>query len=185
MNKELIEKEYQKAKNTPSDINEHIEVLYAYARKCESVTEMGVRSCVASWAFIKGCPNYTGYDMFEHTNMRLLKQANPDCLIYLEDVLDVKIEPTDFLFIDTFHTASQLKRELELHADKAKKFIGFHDTHTFWETGEQPYEGMGGKGVDCGKGLRYALEPFLKEHPEWTVAYKTDRNNGLTIIQRA
>lgn len=185
MNQQLIEAEYQKAKNTPSDINEHIEVLYAYARKCKSVTEMGVRSCVATWAFVKGCEKYIGYDMFEHPNMHKVIDASPDIEFIIADVLKVEIEPTDFLFIDTFHTASQLKKELELHADKAKKFIGFHDTHTFWETGEQPYEGMGGKGVDCGRGLRYALDPFLKTHPEWTVAYKTDRNNGLTIIQRA
>lgn len=179
-----IELEYFKAKATPSDIFEHMEILYTYARRCVSVTELGVRSVVATWAFLRGAKYYTGYDMFEHPNMALIPAVHDNAKVIIADVLSVEIEPTDFLFIDTFHTALQLKKELELHADKAKKYIGFHDTFTFWETGEQPYEGMGGKGVDCGRGLRYALEPFLKEHSEWTVAYKTDRNNGLTIIER-
>ncbi len=184
MDANRIELEYFKAKSTPSDINEHLEVLYAYARRCESVTEMGVRSVVATWAFLRGAKQYTGYDMFEHPNMKTITQVSDNAKMIIADVLEVDIEPTDMIFFDTFHTASQLKKELELHADKARKYLGFHDTHTFWETGEQPYEGMDGKGVDCGRGLRYALEPFLKEHPEWTVAYKTDRNNGLTILQK-
>lgn len=184
MNKEKIELEYLKAKNTPSDINEHLEVLYNYASKCESVTELGVRSVVATWAFLKGAKKYVGYDMFEHPNMKQISQVHDDAKIVIADVLNVEIEQTDFLFIDTFHTYSQLKKELELHADKAKKYIGFHDTTTFATIGETPYEGMGGKGVDCGKGLWPAITEFLMSHREWALLYKTDRNNGLTIIER-
>ena len=179
-----IELEYFKAKTTPSDINEHIEVLYAYARKCESVTELGVRSVVATWAFLKGAKEYIGYDMFKHPNMDVIPEVHDNAKIIIADVLDVDIEPTDFLFIDTFHTASQLEKELERHANKVNKYLGFHDTTTFWEKGEQPYKGMTGKGVDCGRGLKYALEPFLKANPQWIIAYKTDRNNGLTILEK-
>lgn len=182
MNEKLIELNYNTNRRNTSDINEHLEVLYSYAKQCETVTEMGVRSCVATWAFIKGCANYTGYDMFNHPNMEIVKEANEKAKFIIADVLNVDIEPTDFLFIDTFHTASQLEKELERHSSKANKFIGFHDTFTFWIKGEQPYEGIGGKGVDCGRGLKFALEPFLANNPEWKVVYKTDRNNGLTII---
>lgn len=184
MSDKIIELNYNTNRINPSDINEHLEVLYAYARKCEHVTEMGVRSCVATWAFIKGCKNYVGYDMFKHPNMQTVTDALPTARFVIADVLDIEIEPTDFLFIDTFHTASQLEKELAKHSSKAKKYIGFHDTHTFWIKGESPYAGMGGKGVDCGRGLKFALEPFLVNNPEWTIAYKTDRNNGLTIIER-
>lgn len=182
MNTQFIEQQYQKAKNTPSDINEHIEVLYNYALKCDHVTELGVRSVVATWAFLKGAKKYVGYDMFEHPNMKLIPHEKGSVII--ADVLNVEIEPTDFLFIDTFHTYSQLKKELELHADKAKKYIGFHDTTTFANIGETPYEGMGGKGVDCGKGLWPAITEFLMSHREWALLYKTDKNNGLTILEK-
>jgi len=139
MNKEKIELEYLKAKNTPSDINEHLEVLYNYASKCESVTELGVRSVVATWAFLKGAKKYVGYDMFEHPNMKQISQVHDDAKIVIADVLNVEIEQT---------------------------------------------EGMGGKGVDCGKGLWPAITEFLMSHREWALLYKTDRNNGLTIIER-
>jgi len=54
----------------------------------------------------------------------------------LGDTTEVEIDATDFLFIDTFHTYEQLKKELELHADKVRRFLAFHDTSTFGERGE-------------------------------------------------
>ena len=184
MNVQLIEQQYQKAKSSPSDINEHLDTLYQYAKQCNHVTELGVRSVVATWAFLKGAPVYRGYDMFEHPNMKIIPTIHDDAKVIIADVLDVDIEPTDFLFIDTFHTYSQLKRELERHANKASKYIGFHDTFTYANVGEQPYEGMGGKGVDCGKGLAPAISEFRMNNPEWKVAYRTEKNNGLTILEK-
>lgn len=179
-----IELEYFKAKANPSDINEHMEVLYAYSRRCGHVTELGVRSVVATWAFLRGAKIYRGYDMFKHPNMDIIPKVHDNAKVIIADVLEVDIEPTDFLFIDTFHTKTQLERELKRHAGKASKYIGFHDTCTYAIVGEAPYEGMGGRGVDCGKGLSFAIDAFLLEHPEWKVVYKTDRNNGLTILDR-
>jgi hypothetical protein len=184
-----INEKYLQACNTPSDIYQHLPILREYAAKCETIIEMGVRSVVSTWAFLDAKPKrLEGYDISRHPNideaMELSKNAGLDFRFYEKDVLKVKIKETDFLFIDTFHTASQLEKELNLHAEKVKKYIGFHDTCTYWETGEQPYESIGGKGLDCGRGLKYALEPFLANNPEWKVVYKTDNNNGLTIIER-
>ena len=39
---ELIKQNYELAKNTPSDINEHIDTLYNLAKECSHITEMGV-----------------------------------------------------------------------------------------------------------------------------------------------
>lgn len=184
MDTNRIELEYFKAKTNPSDINEHMAVLYNYARKSVSVTELGVRSVVATWAFLRGAKVYRGYDMFEHPNMKIIPMVHDNAKIIIADVLEVDIDETDFLFIDTFHTETQLKGELARHADKARKFIGFHDTFTYALIGEAPYEGMGGRGVDCGKGLRGAIDEFLLNNKQWSVAYKTDRNNGLTILEK-
>jgi hypothetical protein len=184
-----IKEKYNLACGTPSDIYQHLPILRAYASRCEHITEMGVRTVVSTWAFLDARPKkLVGYDISMHPNvdeaLDFASKENIRYEFYENDVLKVKIEPTDFLFIDTFHTASQLEKELKLHAKKAKKYIGFHDTHTYWETGEQPYEGTGGKGLDCGRGLKFALEPFLKNNPEWVIDYQTDINNGLTIIKR-
>jgi hypothetical protein len=62
-------------------------------------------------------------------------------VLYFACLLDligfVEIEPTDMLFIDTFHVYEQLRRELALHAGKARRFIVLHDTTTFGEKGER------------------------------------------------
>jgi hypothetical protein len=49
-----LETKYLLMCNTPSDINEHIPTLYEYSKTCESVLELGVRSGVSTFAFIKG-----------------------------------------------------------------------------------------------------------------------------------
>lgn len=184
MNINKIQQEYTTACATPSDINEHLPTLYKYARECKHITEMGVRGVVSTWAFLMANPEkYVGYDISEHPNMAKVLDSFDNAEMFIADVLNVDIEETDFLFIDTYHTATQLEKELARHASKAKKYIGFHDTTTFWNTGEQPYNHNMGH-VACGRGLRFALEPFLKNNPEWKIAHKLENNNGLTIIER-
>jgi hypothetical protein len=67
-----------------------------------------------------------------------------------------------------------LKEELRLHADKAKKYIVFHDTTLF----ENVNEGGGGRG------LWPAIEEFLAEHSEWEIKERYTNNNGLTVLRR-
>lgn len=183
MDLRLIEHKYNMYRTTPSDINEHLGTLLSYAKTCDHITEMGVRTVVATWAFLQAQPKkYVGYDISLHPNMEELKQFD-NVEMKIENVLTADIERTDFLFIDTYHTATQLRKELALHADKVNKYIGFHDTFTYGTVGEPPYEGISGD-LACGKGLNFALGEFLNEHPEWKAVYKTNANNGLTIIQR-
>ena len=83
------------------------------------------------------------------------------------------IEETDFLFIDTLHTYAQVTQELRLHGDQARKWIGFHDTHTF-----------GNRGEDGGMGIVQAIKDWLAAHNEWRIVYTTKRNNGIMLIER-
>ena len=198
-----IEQEYHKRVQMPSDINELLPDLYNYASECTHITEMGVRNPTSTYAFLYGLilskgicyPNriyikfkLVSYDIGRYPEVDLVEQlaknSPVDFQFILQDVLVADIEETDFLFLDTFHTATQLEKELALHANKVRRFIGFHDTTTFWENGEPSYESVQDKGTNCGRGLKYALEPFLEAHPEWKVILKREYNNGLTIIER-
>ena len=52
-------------KNTPTDINEHIETLVKYASQCDHVTEMGVRGIFSTWAFVASRPKkLISYDLY-------------------------------------------------------------------------------------------------------------------------
>ena len=52
-----MEEKYNSLCNLPSDINEHLPILYKYAKECESIIECGVRKCISSWALAFGLLN--------------------------------------------------------------------------------------------------------------------------------
>lgn len=181
-----IYEKYQEKCNTPSDINELLPYLKEYAEKCEHITEFGVRNPTSTYAFLAARPKeLISYDIGRYPEVdeveALAKAENLDFTFILQDVLEADIEETDFLFIDTAHTATQCERELKRHAHKVKKYLGFHDYNTFFENGEPAYNGAD---IWCGRGLRYAIEPFLAAHPEWQVDLRIEFNNGLLILKR-
>jgi hypothetical protein len=165
-----IEKRYTELCYTESDINEHLPILREYADKCESVTEFGVRGCVSTFAFLaSNAKKVTSYDIL---NVEV-PEYDKFKFICAND-LEIEIEPTDMLFVDTIHSYTQFKQELELHASKVSKFIAAHDTKIF------------GRDSDDGSklGLLDALDEFLAENDNFIICYQTDINNGLTIIER-
>lgn len=187
--KEKIEQLIQ----SPSDINEHINTLIEYAKKCETVTEMGVRWGTSTWAFIYAAPKkLTSYDVQkpETWNASLedfyqaAKLQNTEYEFILEDVLNVEIEETDLLFIDTWHAYKQLKAELALHANKVKKYIVLHDTTSYGDVDETSYEGWGERWKGEGVGIWKAVEEFLEANTEWKLKHRFTNNNGLTILEK-
>jgi hypothetical protein len=177
-----LEEIYNFKCQTPSDINEHLPTLKRYTEECEHVTEMGVRWVVSTFAFMMGKPKKLisiDIDPVEKHGIKtedlieLSKSVNVDFTFVVGDTTKIEIEETDFLFIDTLHTYNQLKKELELHANKSKKYIGFHDTTTFAQIGE--YKEVG---------LWPAIEEFLIANENWVISEKFENNNGLTILKR-
>ena len=168
-----FEKEYLSACRTPSDINEHLPMLNALAMECKHVTEMGVRHGLSTRAFMYAGKPLTSYDLEIDENLQRLFDKYPLGKYIKADVLTIDIEPTDMLFIDTWHHYDQLKQELKLHASKVKKYLAFHDTQTFGTIGE-----------NMPIGLLPALLEFMVTNPEWKVKYHTVKNNGLTVLEK-
>lgn len=176
-----LEELYQQAAWAPSDINEHLPTLFGLARECRHVTEMGTRTGRSTRAFLYAQPEVLiCYDLERQPEVDLLEQAarsagRPRFRFCQADVLDVEIEETDLLFIDTLHVYEQTRAELARHARKARRYLLFHDTTTFGETGETPGS----------HGIWLAIEEFLHTHPEWQLLARHTHNNGLTILQRS
>lgn len=187
MNKEKIKEKYEQLCNTPSDINEHLPDLYQLALQCDHITEMGVRSCVSTWAFLMANPmRLISYDINYNENFEEVLRARNDWRIFVADVLKVKIEKTDLLFIDTLHTYTQLKKELKLHADKVKKYIVFHDTETYGYTPEPSIwqtENIMQNYIENDKGIMPAILEFLNENKDWEIYKQKKNNNGLLILK--
>ena len=172
---------YERLYNTPSDINEHLPILASYASECDHITEMGVRYIVSTYALLMGKPkrmisNYI--HMCHWESVRDLVKEDTDFQFLVGNTLEIEIEPTDLLFIDTLHNYAQLKKELELHASKVSKYIIFHDTTSFENVGES-YSG------NPEGGIWPAIEEFLQLNPQWTLKERFTNNNGLTIIKKA
>lgn len=175
----LLQQEYNKARATPSDINQNLHILYNLAKECSHITEMGVRTGVSTRAFLNTDANLISYDIVLNPEVEKLfqyaKNKNKQVEYVKADVLTIEIRPTDLLFIDTFHVYDQLKQELKLHANKVNKYIAFHDTYTFGLTGEDSRDK---------NGLLTAIIEFLSENKDWQIKFHTNKNNGLTILER-
>lgn len=185
-----IEDYYQLACTRPSEIHEHLPTIRRYAEQCEHVTEMGVSAGKSSWAIVAARPKrHRLYDINAACENPVRKQlaleAGIDYLFHAADTGNpaTVIEPTDLLFIDTWHTYDQLKREFELHASKVRKFIILHDTTIFGDTPEPGYyNGVMVPLANPDKGLWPAVLEFLAANKEWQVLERFHNNSGLTVL---
>ena len=178
---ESLNQIYERLCNTPSDINEHLPTLAKYASECDHITEMGVRYIVSTYALLMGMPKkMISYDIHlcNWEPVRDLVKDITDFSFAVGNTLEIEIEPTELLFIDTLHNYAQLKKELELHADKVSKYIIFHDTTSFETVGES-YSG------NPEGGIWPAIKEFVEANPQWMIKQRFTNNNGLTIIKKA
>ena len=146
-----------------SDIVEHLPTLKDLASECEHVTEMGFRVGTSFVALLMGKPKraitYDTQIPQSCVDGILPFTKDTQCVFHEKSTLDVEIEETDFLFIDTLHTHKQLDQELKLHGNKVKKYLAFHDTVTYGlkgEDGTQP-------------GLMRAIMDFITTNPRWKI----------------
>tara|TARA_B100000424_G_C22882406_1_gene469611 strand:+ start:194 stop:994 length:801 start_codon:yes stop_codon:yes gene_type:complete len=199
-----INLKFKLLKNKKSDIYEHMDTLYEYSMKCESIFETGVRGVVSSWAFLKGLNDNNG------TNNELLMNDIEMCEFKEIETLSINtginysfihknnLELTldrnfDLTFIDTWHVYGQLKRELAKFSKTTNKYIILHDTTVDGEFGEslrfnldsEKQSKISGYSVqEIEKGLWPAVEEFLKSSSEWILEKRYTNCNGLTILRK-
>lgn len=175
-----------------SDINEHLPVLRKYAERCGHITEMGVRGICSTWALLSALPlKMISYDIQDPSlwdgDIESVKETaqfyNINYTFYLASVLNLEIEETDLLFIDTWHSYKQLKQELMLHSSKVRQYIIFHDTVTYGHKDEKSYEHWGEQWIGENIGILPAIEEFLLENSRWNEIENLKNNNGLIVIQ--
>lgn len=179
----VIERYNQELNIVESDVNEHLPVLREYAEKCDTITEMGVRFVVSTYAFAIANPKKIvsidiihpndcteRYGVSSSYRLKEIEDYCTDNNIIFQfikgDTTSIEIEETDLLFIDTLHTYQQLKAELNLHSNKVKKYIILHDTFS------------------CANELIPALNEFLTDNKNWSICKVYENNNGLTILQK-
>lgn len=177
-----LEQLYQQAANTPSDINEHCPRLRQLASECDVVVEFGTRHAVSTVALMAGRPTrLVTYDLNgcpSCTQNSLTRAANSVAMqfeaVTANTLTMPVIEPCDMLFVDTYHTATQVRGELDRHAGQVRKILAFHDTEAPW----------GMTGEDGGPGVLVGITEWLGQHPEWSQAERYTNNHGLVVLRR-
>lgn len=167
-----------------SDTVLHLPVLEFYASLCKHVTEFGFRWGESTVAFLSGCGEggeVHSYDIAVSKEVDWFKSYQLPCKWFFHhcSTIDPKTEvaETDMIYFDTEHTYKHLKKELELHGRKAKKFIGFHDTTTCAQLDVSGH-------VDQ-QGILKAIHEYVAANPQWKLQYQTAWSNGLMIFGRS
>lgn len=186
-----------------TDIHEHLPTLASYASLCTHITECGVRSGISSYALATGIVEKPGAKMIqvdpdtslasENFRVECERQGLP-VVYYNQSDLECPLEPTDLLFIDTWHVYGQLTRELARWHSSVRKYIILHDTEVDKWRGETIRCGgnveelsrqFGIPANEIARGLWPAVREFIAEHPEWTIQLQATNCNGLTVLARA
>jgi hypothetical protein len=187
-----------------SDINEHLEILFDYAKKSETIFETGVRGIVSSWALLNGLYQnqknrkrlfLNDVDELDISFIsKIAKELKVDLTFEWKNNLELNInENFDLIFIDTWHVYAQLKRELQKFSKFTNKYIILHDTSVDGEFGEAIRVGediqklsitTGYPEYEISKGLWPAVVEFIDDNPDWVIEKRFTNCNGLTILKK-
>lgn len=181
---EAIDQALAYFENETPDIREHLVTLKELASRVSHVTEFGFRYGASYCALLAGLRDKPGsflrtYDIHIPPACRdffgpLRGETHLD-FIQESTIETDPIEETDLLWIDSLHTYAQMKKELERHGSRVRKYIAAHDTETY-----------GTKGEDGSSfGLMDALKEFIVNNPEWSIEKHYPNNNGVTILVKS
>lgn len=155
------------------DMPEHMPLLRAYAAQCRRVVEFGVREGFSTTAFLaSGCPQVWSFDV-NAPAFACPEDVRARWRFTQADTRELSVFPVcDALFIDTWHTAEQLRAELRFHID-VRRWIILHD-HIRW----------GSVGEDKRPGLIEAILEFLIAQPGWRPVVASSVSMGLLVLER-
>jgi glycosyltransferase involved in cell wall biosynthesis len=157
---------YDWARNTASDINEHVPVLALLAAG-EVVYDCSIRHHASTIAFAHGKPSKLWIvNPTLPAVLTKITRHGVDAEWLTGDSLTAEVKPHDVLFIDTIHTGEHLRAELARLLPHTRKRLVVHDTVTYGDVGTDGKPGLLHTLKDCG----------------WVVERHYDNNNGLTIM---
>jgi len=186
-----LEEKYKQQLSNQGDMHPFLPTLKEYGSKCNHITEMGFRRGVSTWGLLASEPKtLISYDISSCNSNEHESFSVSDFKLVKANTLEIEIEETDLLFIDTDHQYKQLRMELDLHSKNVKKYIIIHDTILFgkedapWTPDKyDDYKHLLDKYPE-GKGLIAAINDFLKETNEWEIHKIYEDHKGLTILRR-
>lgn len=165
---------FEEMKKNKSDINEHLEEIFNHTKGCNIAVSLGLGKGDAAFSLLLGCQHHISIDSNPSDDtINFLRDyfGNKSSIIRQSTDLPIDIEEFDVLFIDSKHTAENVKNELKAHAHKVNNYIIFHDTSIYGEIGENGEVG-----------IMISIIEFLNNNSKWKIIYQANHNNGLIIL---
>ncbi len=171
-----VEEVFDINSNIPRDLDKHMPKLRELAAQVDHVTEFSNRK-ESTVAFLAGKPKtlYSFNPEFENLAFTAVYCTKDEVSFHRNNNFDTNqipsIEETDLLFIDSEHTATRLRKELEKFHRSVRRYIVLHDTDIYGTVGQ-----------DGQPGLLLVIRSFCRQYPEWSVIYHTKEQYGLTVL---
>jgi hypothetical protein len=168
----------------PRGMQHLMPILRDYSSRCDHVTEIGVRNGRSTVALLAGgAKKQISYDKVVTDRARRIETAaireGRDFHLVQGHTLRIEIEPTELLFLDNRHTRDHLSKELDRHADKASRYLVFHDIVYFGLSDQNP-----ARTEPPPRGLIPAVMGFMSGHHEWCVDRWVHGGEGLLVLKR-
>jgi hypothetical protein len=187
-----IEAVYQKHLARKTAITAHLPRLRALAEGLDLAVEFGVKRGASSSALLLGAARVVSFDVVETPQARELQRIAGARWDYrLEDSRSAAVPECDLLFVDSLHTYAQVRAELEAHADKARRWLVFHDVITFGvigadgETGQHLWQYRQGESVPPhALGIRPAIDELMIRDGSWRIVASYPDSHGLLVLER-
>lgn len=187
-----IEELYAEHCAGPTGMAAHLPRLRELATSLPLAVEFGVNKGGSSSALILGAEHVISYDLRETSRARSLERAAGEWWEYrLQDSRTACFPPPDLLFVDSLHTYSQCRAELDAHANRVKRYLVFHDVITFGvigadgEAGDHLWEYEVGASVPPeALGIRPAIDELMVRDPSWRILASYTDSHGLLVLER-
>lgn len=163
----------------------HMPTLMKLASNCEVCVEFGVRRGHTTVALLCGTPGklYSWeIEPLPQFHKPIQKAAGDKWVLTYGRSEEAQFETCDLLFHDSFHNYGQVKRELDAHGHKARKFIAFHDTYKYGNKGS--YDSMPGDFDPNDRGMLPAIFEWLLKNPQWVIHSHVPYGDGLLVLER-
>lgn len=172
----LLDQHYQAACTTPSPLQLHLPVLCDLARECKHVTDVGTGEGKAALAFLWAQPNtLVCVDVVQHSFVESLKSmaGTTQLTFHRADSMEIDLDETDLLFLDTRHDGPLLQEELRRHANKVRKYLVLHGTAKYADQGETQTQ----------PGIKRVIDEFLTGNT-FRVQQVFEEGEGLNVLAR-
>lgn len=174
-----IEDHFANAHQTTSNVFKHCKAIKEFASKCSSIAEIGLDSPALTISLLAGAPrHYMGYaQSLEEcqSQQKLLESISCDteCQVAIGISLAFSLGVVDLLVLNTSHTYTRLRAELNKYAPSVLKYIVIPQTYAYGDRGQDGHT----------PGVSQAILEFSQTNSNWQIVYNQTINNGMTVLE--